>query len=161
MGHRRLGENLPVEAAGTPFGHGQPTLFDTNDYRNTASVTNTGAGASMQLLDARHRVHAESRTTCAPPRTPAWPGCPSFEERPHKIYSHYGGGDGRGDPPATRGVVIVIDASAMVHALIGWSVNPRLLALLAVEDLWAPHLIDLEVASALRGHVLVASSGIT
>lgn len=50
--------------------------------------------------------------------------------------------------------MIVIDASAMVHALIGRSVNPRLLALLAVEDLCAPHLIDFEVASALRGHVL-------
>jgi predicted nucleic acid-binding protein len=50
--------------------------------------------------------------------------------------------------------VIVVDSSAMVHALIGASVNPRLLALLAVEDLCAPHLIDFEVTSALRGHVL-------
>jgi predicted nucleic acid-binding protein len=50
--------------------------------------------------------------------------------------------------------VIVVDASAVVHALIGTSVNPRLLALLAVEDLCAPHLLDYEVTSALRGHVL-------
>ena len=50
--------------------------------------------------------------------------------------------------------MIVVDASAIVHALIGASVNSRLLALLAVEDLCAPHLIDYEVSSALRGHVL-------
>ena len=50
--------------------------------------------------------------------------------------------------------MIVVDASAMVHALVGASANPRLLALLAVEDLCAPHLIDFEVASAVRGHVL-------
>ena len=50
--------------------------------------------------------------------------------------------------------MIVVDASAVVHALIATSVNPRLLALLAVEDLCAPHLLDYEVASALRGHVL-------
>jgi predicted nucleic acid-binding protein len=50
--------------------------------------------------------------------------------------------------------VIVVDASAVVHALIDASVNPRLLALLAVEDLCAPHLLDYEVTSALRGHVL-------
>lgn len=50
--------------------------------------------------------------------------------------------------------MIVVDASAVVHALIVTSVNPRLLALLAVEDLCAPHLLDYEVTSALRGHVL-------
>jgi len=50
--------------------------------------------------------------------------------------------------------MIVIDSSAVVHALVSPSVNPQLLALLAVEDLCAPHLIDFEVASALRGHVL-------
>jgi predicted nucleic acid-binding protein len=50
--------------------------------------------------------------------------------------------------------VIVTDASAVVHALIGASVDPKLLALLAVEDLCAPHLIDYEVGSAIRGHVL-------
>jgi predicted nucleic acid-binding protein len=50
--------------------------------------------------------------------------------------------------------VIVVDASAIVHALIDASVNPRLLALFAVEDLCAPHLVDYEVTSALRGHVL-------
>jgi predicted nucleic acid-binding protein len=42
----------------------------------------------------------------------------------------------------------------MVHVLVGLSVDPRLLGLLAVEDLCAPCLIDFEVASALRGHVL-------
>ena len=50
--------------------------------------------------------------------------------------------------------MIVVDASAVVHALIVTSVNPRLLALLAVEDLCAPHLLDYEVTSALRGHVV-------
>jgi predicted nucleic acid-binding protein len=41
----------------------------------------------------------------------------------------------------------------MIDALVGKSVNLRLLALLADEDLHAPALIDFEVASALRGHV--------
>ena len=41
-----------------------------------------------------------------------------------------------------------------MHALVSASVNPALLGLLAVEDLCAPHLIDYEVSSALRGHVL-------
>jgi predicted nucleic acid-binding protein len=50
--------------------------------------------------------------------------------------------------------VIVIDASAMVHALVDRSVDSRLLALLAGEPLHAPALIDFEVASALRGHAL-------
>ena len=49
--------------------------------------------------------------------------------------------------------MIVIESSAMVDALVGEPVNPRLLALLADEDLHAPALIDFEVASALRGHV--------
>jgi predicted nucleic acid-binding protein len=50
--------------------------------------------------------------------------------------------------------VIVVDSSAMVHALVGAPANPRLLALLADEQLHAPALLDFEVASALRGHVL-------
>jgi predicted nucleic acid-binding protein len=50
--------------------------------------------------------------------------------------------------------VIVIDSSAMVDALVGDPANPNLLALLADEDLHAPALLDFEVASALRGHLL-------
>jgi predicted nucleic acid-binding protein len=50
--------------------------------------------------------------------------------------------------------VIVIEASAMVDALVGAPANPTLLALLADEELHAPALLDFEVASALRGHVL-------
>jgi predicted nucleic acid-binding protein len=50
--------------------------------------------------------------------------------------------------------VIVIESSAMVHALVGDPANPNLLAVLADEELHAPALLDFEVASALRGHVL-------
>jgi predicted nucleic acid-binding protein len=50
--------------------------------------------------------------------------------------------------------VIVIESSAMVEALVGDPANPELLALLADEQLHAPTLLDFEVASALRGHVL-------
>jgi len=50
--------------------------------------------------------------------------------------------------------VIVIESSAMVEALVGDPANSNLLALLADEELHAPALLDLEVASALRGHVL-------
>jgi predicted nucleic acid-binding protein len=50
--------------------------------------------------------------------------------------------------------VIVIESSAMVSALVGDPVNPDLLALLADEELHAPALLDFEVASALRGHVM-------
>lgn len=50
--------------------------------------------------------------------------------------------------------MIVIEASAMVDALVGEPANPELLALLADEDLHAPALLDFEVASALRGHLL-------
>lgn len=42
----------------------------------------------------------------------------------------------------------------MVDALVGEPADPRLLALLADEELHAPSLLDFEVASALRGHVL-------
>jgi predicted nucleic acid-binding protein len=50
--------------------------------------------------------------------------------------------------------VIVVESSAMVNALVGDPANPNLLALLADEELHAPALLDFEVASALRGHVL-------
>jgi predicted nucleic acid-binding protein len=50
--------------------------------------------------------------------------------------------------------VIVIEASAMVSALVADPVSPELLARLADEELHAPALLDFEVASALRGHAL-------
>ena len=50
--------------------------------------------------------------------------------------------------------MIVIDASAMVDALVDDPANPELLTLLANDDLHAPSLLDFEVASALRGHSL-------
>lgn len=42
----------------------------------------------------------------------------------------------------------------MVDALVDEPANPNLLALLTDEELHAPALLDFEVASALRGHVL-------
>jgi len=42
----------------------------------------------------------------------------------------------------------------MVDALVGNPANPHLLAAIADEDLHAPALLDFEVASALRGHLL-------
>lgn len=50
--------------------------------------------------------------------------------------------------------MIVIESSAMVDALVDDPANPELLALIADSDLHAPSLLDYEVASALRGHVL-------
>lgn len=50
--------------------------------------------------------------------------------------------------------MIVVDASAVVDALVGDPVNPALLNRLAADDLHAPVLLDFEVASALRGHAL-------
>ena len=50
--------------------------------------------------------------------------------------------------------MIVIESSAMVNALVSDPANPRLLALLADQELHAPALLDFEVASALRGHAL-------
>jgi predicted nucleic acid-binding protein len=50
--------------------------------------------------------------------------------------------------------VIVVESSAMVDVLVGDTANPNLLALLADEELHAPALLDFEVASALRGHML-------
>lgn len=42
----------------------------------------------------------------------------------------------------------------MVSALVDDPVSPELLALLSDEELHAPALLDFEVASALRGHVI-------
>jgi len=50
--------------------------------------------------------------------------------------------------------VIVIDASAMVDALVGTAVNAELMTLIAEQDVHSPALLDFEVASALRGHAL-------
>lgn len=49
--------------------------------------------------------------------------------------------------------MIVIDASAMVEALVGRDVEASLLDALA-GDVAAPHLLDIEVVSVLRGLVL-------
>lgn len=50
--------------------------------------------------------------------------------------------------------MIVVDASAIAHALVDADVNPELLVVLGEQELAAPHLIDFEVASAIRGHVI-------
>ncbi len=50
--------------------------------------------------------------------------------------------------------MIVIEASAMVDALVDQPANPALLALIADSELHAPTLLDYEVASALRGHAM-------
>lgn len=50
--------------------------------------------------------------------------------------------------------MIIVEASAMVHALVAKRANPELLAALADEELHAPALLDFEVASALRGHAI-------
>lgn len=50
--------------------------------------------------------------------------------------------------------MIVVEASAIVDALVEEPANVALLAVLAEEELHAPALLDSEVASALRGHVL-------
>lgn len=47
--------------------------------------------------------------------------------------------------------MIVADASAIVEALIGRDAPEELLELLATEPLAAPHLLDVEVLSTLRG----------
>ncbi|GAB2485039.1 PIN domain-containing protein [Luteococcus sediminum] len=46
--------------------------------------------------------------------------------------------------------MIVLDASAMVEALVGFAPSDKLLDLLE-EDIHAPHLLDVEVTSVLRG----------
>ena len=50
--------------------------------------------------------------------------------------------------------MIVLDSSALVDALVDDPANAELPALIADSELHAPSLIDYEVASALRGHVL-------
>jgi len=50
--------------------------------------------------------------------------------------------------------VIVIEASALAGALIDSTVPERLFQLLETENLHSPALLDFEVASVLRGHVL-------
>ena len=47
-----------------------------------------------------------------------------------------------------------MESSALVDALVGDPANAELLALIADSELHAPSLLDYEVASALRGHVL-------
>ena len=47
--------------------------------------------------------------------------------------------------------MIVVDASAMIEALVGPSPHPTLLHALAHEPIAVPHLLDLEVLSVLRG----------
>src|SRR5699024_8069018 len=47
--------------------------------------------------------------------------------------------------------MIVIDASAIIEALIGATPAPELLTLVTSRSLMAPHLLDAEVLSALRG----------
>lgn len=54
--------------------------------------------------------------------------------------------------------MIVIDASAMVEALIGRDADAELLHLIG-GDLAAPHLLDVEVLSVLRGLVLADKLG--
>ncbi len=49
--------------------------------------------------------------------------------------------------------MIVVDASAMVEALVGRDVDTRLLDVLTGE-VHAPHLLDVEVLSVVRGLVL-------
>ncbi|MFT4009206.1 MAG: type II toxin-antitoxin system VapC family toxin [Nocardioidaceae bacterium] len=49
--------------------------------------------------------------------------------------------------------MIVIDASAMIEALVGRDADDELLEALA-GDVCAPHLLDVEVLSALRGLLL-------
>lgn len=49
--------------------------------------------------------------------------------------------------------MIVVDASAMAEALVGRDVDDSLLAALG-GDIAAPHLLDVEVLSVLRGLVL-------
>ncbi|WP_353808857.1 type II toxin-antitoxin system VapC family toxin [Agromyces chitinivorans] len=47
--------------------------------------------------------------------------------------------------------MIVVDASVVVEALVGAARADATRARLAADELWAPDLLDVEVASALRG----------
>ncbi|MDO5633410.1 MAG: type II toxin-antitoxin system VapC family toxin [Micrococcus sp.] len=49
--------------------------------------------------------------------------------------------------------MIVVDASAMIEALVGSAVDEDFLATLS-DDVHAPHLLDVEVLSVLRGLLL-------
>jgi predicted nucleic acid-binding protein len=49
--------------------------------------------------------------------------------------------------------MLVVDTSAVVHALMHRPADPRLLDRLADDELGAPHVIDLEVLHVLRRHV--------
>jgi predicted nucleic acid-binding protein len=50
--------------------------------------------------------------------------------------------------------MIVIDSCALVEALAGQSPPENLLTMIAAEELHAPHLVDYEFRSALRGLLL-------
>ena len=50
--------------------------------------------------------------------------------------------------------MIVVEASAMASALVDSPAPERLLERIGSEDLHSPALLDFEVASVLRGHVL-------
>ncbi|RCG32486.1 PIN domain-containing protein [Sphaerisporangium album] len=50
--------------------------------------------------------------------------------------------------------MIVIDSSAMVDALVDYPVKTDLMDLIAEQELHAPALLDFEVTSAIRGHLL-------
>jgi predicted nucleic acid-binding protein len=58
-------------------------------------------------------------------------------------------------------MAVVLDASAAVHVVSGTRPDPRLMALVATEDLFAPHLVDFEVASAIRGLVMGSRIDVT
>ena len=64
----------------------------------------------------------------------------------------FSGRDPRGHPRRAppEQTVIVVDASAMIEALVADRVHPALLDALD-DDIHAPHLLDLEVLSVLRG----------
>ncbi|WP_246821657.1 type II toxin-antitoxin system VapC family toxin [Brachybacterium sp. HMSC06H03] len=47
--------------------------------------------------------------------------------------------------------VVVVDASAMVEALVGDAPPPELISVLGEATLAAPHLLDVEIVSVLRG----------
>lgn len=47
--------------------------------------------------------------------------------------------------------MIVVDASAVVEALVGRDAPTELLALIGTQQLAAPHLLDVEIVSTLRG----------
>ncbi|MDU0347558.1 type II toxin-antitoxin system VapC family toxin [Actinomyces sp. MRS3W] len=50
--------------------------------------------------------------------------------------------------------MIVVDASAMIEALVGRTANDELLDAFAQHTIAVPHLLDIEALSALRGMML-------